>query len=146
MFSKQNLIDDIVTEAFGFDNTPTTVDMERELRQELYFLKKKPRIGANLRRIRNIEEQLKKYEGSTDPNMAVRPSWLGDDDIDKETRMSTDTIRYWHKMNRHDEEMARKSAELDEYDNMQKLHRDRFKFDVPDVYKKHTIKDLFPDD
>lgn len=146
MFDKQNLIDDIVSEAFGFDNTPSTCDSERDLRQELHYLMQKPRIGATARRIRDIQRQLEQFKGNSDPNTAVRPKWLGDDDIDKESRMSADTIRYWHKMNPHDEEMARKTAELDEYDNMQKLQRDRFKFDVPEVYKKKTIKDLFPDD
>lgn len=114
------IIDDILNEAYGLDNTITTINPKLDKIREYRALREKEVLKPwEHKRMLKLQDEIAtgKYDLSVNPNTPVEPEWL------KDEKMSIETMRKWHKYYPHDEEIARKLREYEEYENMLRVSK-----------------------
>lgn len=120
---RKDVINDILAEAYGFDNVPDLFTRKAEVLSRYRALKdKKVLTGYEHRELMRLKKELDsgKYDMSVDPNEPVRPEWMDENGLSPD-KFNAETRKKWNHYYPHDEEVAQQVADDEAYERMKRI-------------------------
>lgn len=120
---RKDVINDILAEAYGFDNEPNLFTQKAEVLSRFRALKdKKVLTPYEHKEFMRLKRELEsgKYDMSVDPNEPVRPNWMDENGLSPD-KFNAEMRKKWNHYYPHDEEVAQQVADDEAYERMKRI-------------------------